>query len=191
MARLPLLMGGIEPPTDGRRADCSENVDAISIYISGSITYWLNQCFIRSHNIAPVGEENPRLCPARGLVKLWGIAPDKCRRNTDRVCESWRPGKPIKPGRAVSLLWLALFGQGLGPSAFSSHPLREWGRRRYIARRATSNWSPVLGVGGQLDIRLYTGVPPNYDGARAIDGPGGHTLHRATRDLINLRPTRK
>ena len=145
LGRRPLLMHEIEPLCGGKRVDWSGDVDEISIFISGSKTDWLNQGMVRSHNTTPLSEPNSHLCPVRGLVKLWELAPSKFQRNTDRAFATWRSGKPIQADRLVAVLRLAVFKQGLNPNAFSLHSLRAGGATALY--RATGNIELVARMG--------------------------------------------
>ena len=125
--RHPLRMDEIEPMVNGRRGDWSDDIDEIAIYISGSKTDWMNQGMVRSHNIIPRDVPNSHLCPVRGLKSLWVISPSKFQRGNDRVFASRKSGRPIKPDRVVALLRMAVFEQGMCPTAFSLHSLRSGG----------------------------------------------------------------
>ena len=126
--RHPPTTDEIEPSRDGLRAEWSEGVNEISIYISGSKTDWLNQSMVRSHNLIPSSEPDARLCPVRGLTMFWEIRPPEFRRNTDAVFSSWKSGKPIKADRAVAMLSLAVLKQGFNHTAFSLHSHERRGR---------------------------------------------------------------
>ena len=121
----------IEPLINGVRAEWPEGVNAVSIYISGSKTDWLNQCVIRSHNLIPSTVPNSHLRPVRSLAKQWEIRPDKFLRNNEMIFAHWKSGKPVKLDRVVSLLRMAVFEQGLNQAAFPLHFLRA-GAPHYI-----------------------------------------------------------
>ena len=187
--RHPLRMGEIEPLVKGKRTAWSGEVDEISIYISGSKTDWLNQGMVRSHNQIPLTEPNSHLCPVRSLIKLWKLAPSKFQRNTDRVFAAWRSGKSIKADRIVALLRMAVFKQGMNPSAFSLHSLRAGGATALY--RATGNIELVARMGRWKTSSISAYLWESHElmhGLGKLMAQGGHTLHRATRDLICLRP---
>ena len=190
--RNPLLMGEIEPLCDGIRVEWSEDVNEISIYISGSKTDWANQGMVRSHNRIPEGIENAHVCPLRSLTKLWELSPSKSQWNTVRVFATWRPGQAIKPDRVASLLRMAVFAKGLYPSAVSLHALRAGGATALY--RATGNIELLARMGrwktSSISAQLWE-IHEVMSGLGLIMAQwGGGTLQRAARDLISLRPAR-
>ena len=187
--RHPLRMNEIEPLSGGKRTLWSSEVDEISIYISGSKTDWLNQGTVRSHNRIPANEPNAHLCPVRSLVRLWELAPSKFQRNTDRVFATWRSGKPIKADRFVAMLRMAVFKQGMNPSAFSLHSLRAGGATALY--RAAGNIELVARMGRWKTSSISSYLWESHElmhGLGRLMAQGGRTLHKATRDLVCLRP---
>ena len=187
--RHPLQMNEIEPLCQGKKVDWSLDVDEIAIYISGSKTDWLNQGMVRSHNSIPPGATNDHLCPVKGLKRLWEICPAKFHRNNDRIFASWKSGRPIKPDSILATLRLAVFEQGMNPSAFSLHSLRAGGATALY--RATGNIELVARMGRWETSSISAYLWESHEIMRGLGrlmAQGGHTLHHATRDLISLRP---
>ena len=190
-ARHPILADAIEPLIDGRRAEWPDDIGEISICLSGSATDRLNQCAARPRNLIPTSVPNSNLWPVRRLAKLWKICPPKFQMNREREFATWRSGTPIKPGRVVALLRMAVSEQGLNPAAFSPHSMRSGGATDLY--RATENIELVARMGrrGTSSISAYLRESGEVmRGFGCIMSQGGHTLHRATRDLISLRPRR-
>ena len=75
--RHPLQMNEIEPVIQGKRAEWSDDIDEIAIYISGSKTDWLSQGMVRSHHKIPENTNNHHLCSLRSLVNLREVRPAK------------------------------------------------------------------------------------------------------------------
>ena len=190
-ARRPLTMDEIEPMIDGKRCEWSEDVNEISIYISGSKTDWLNQGMVRSRNLIPDDVEHHHLCPVRGLIKLWKLRPSKFHRNSDCTFATWKSGKRIQQDRVVSLLRMAVFAQGLNPAAFSLHSLRAGGATALY--RATGNIELVARMGRWKTSSISAYLWESHEIMRGLGrlmAQGGHTLHKATKNLIALRPDR-
>ena len=166
-------MDEIEPMRNGKRVERPGDIGEIAIYNSGPKTDWLNQGMVRSHNIIPQGTKNAHLFPVRGLMKMRKLCPAKFHRNNDRVFASWRSGRAIRPGRALSLLRMAVFDQGMNPTSFSLHSLRAGGATALY--RATGNIELVdrmVRWGGEFHFSLPAGKPRNNARPGKVDGSG-------------------
>ena len=187
--RHPLLMSDIEPLIGGKKCEWSERVEEISIHISGSKTDYLNQGMIRSIGAIPVNEPNSHLCPVRALIRLWNIRPSKFYKNIDRTFATWSSGQPMRTEHLVSVLRMAVFSQGLNPNAFSLHSLRAGGATALY--RATGNIELVARMGRWETSSISAYLWESHQVMRGLGqlmATGGHTLHRATRNLVSLRP---
>ena len=189
LRRHPLQMNEIEPLVNGKKADWSQDVGEISIYISGSKTDWINHGMVRSHNQIPVGTTNDHLRPVKGLKRLWEINPAKFQRSNGRIYASWKSDRPIKPDRILAMLSMALFEQGMNPSAFSLHSLRAGGATPLY--RATGNIELVARMGRWRTSSISAYLWESHEIMRGLGklmAQGGHTLHNATKNMITLRP---
>ena len=99
----------------------------------------------RSSNLIPEEVPNSHLRPLSSLIKLWKICPANFHRGDERVFASWRSGKPINPDRVLALLRMAVFEQGLSPTALSLNSMRAVGATALY--RETGNVELVAGMG--------------------------------------------
>ena len=118
-----------------------------------------------------------------------GNLPGEVAQNADRTCETWMSGKPIKADRAVAVLRMAGFQQGLNRDAFSMRSMRAGGVAALY--RATGNIELVARTGRCKTSSISAYHRAIRDVTRRLGrlmAGWGRTYHRATRDLIPIRP---
>ena len=113
------------------------------------------------------------IAPGAWVATVSALPPAQFRGGKARVCASWMSGEPIKPDRGASLFRMAVFQQGLNPSAYSIHSLRAGGAAALYRAAGHIELADRMGRRETRSISSYLRGSPNNEGIGKVNGPWG------------------